>query len=257
MTAENTPAGDQPRGVGDQRRVEISAALADVRDRISAACARAGRDLDDVRMLPVTKTFPASDAAILLDLGMTEFGENRDQEAAPKARELAELRPGRGPTWHLVGRLQRNKARSVVRWADVVQSVDSSRLTGALDRAVANGIAAGERTKPLEVLLQASLDDDPARGGYSLDQLPAAADEVTRTSGLVLRGVMAVAPLGADPRPAFERLARASEALRRDFPHATELSAGMSGDLEHAIEFGSTCVRVGTALLGTRRLASP
>lgn len=250
MSAENAP-------VGDQRSAEIAAALAAVRARIDTACARAGREPGSVRLLPVTKTFPVTDAAILLDLGMTEFAENRDQEAAPKARELRELRPGSSQAWHLVGHLQRNKARSVVRWAEVVQSVDSARLIAALDRAVAAAREAGERTGPLSVLLQASLDADPARGGYPLAQLPAAAEEITRTSGLSLRGLMAVAPLGVDPRPAFERLATSAAALRRDFPAAAELSAGMSGDLEHAIDFGSTCVRVGTALLGARELASP
>lgn len=250
MSAENVPAADL-------RKAELSAALDAVRTRIDTACARSGRAPGSVRLLPVTKTFPATDAALLLDLGMSEFGENRDQEAAPKSAEVAELRPGSHPTWHLVGHLQRNKARSVARWADVVQSVDSARLTTALDNAVANAVAAGERSGPLTVFLQASLDADPARGGYRLDQLPAAADMITRSSGLLLRGVMAVAPLGVDPRPYFERLAQAADALRRDFPQATELSAGMSGDLEAAIEFGSTCVRVGTALLGNRGLASP
>lgn len=250
MSAENPP-------VADHRRAELAAALAALRNRIDTACTRAGRVTDSVRLLPVTKLFPASDAAALTDLGLAEFGENRDQEAARKVRELAELRPDSTPVWHLVGRLQRNKARSVVRWAGVVQSVDSARLISALDRAVAAALEAGERDGPLPVLLQASLDDDPARGGYPLGDLPAAAEEVTRTSGLSLRGLMAVAPLGTDPRPAFERLARAAQTLRRDFPEATELSAGMSGDFEHAIDFGSTCVRVGTALLGGRRLASP
>nr|WP_167168366.1 YggS family pyridoxal phosphate-dependent enzyme [Saccharomonospora amisosensis] len=241
-----------------RREAELADALAAVRDRIARACAAANRSPDEVRLLAVTKTFPASDAALLADLGVTDLAENRDQEAAAKAREVARLRPGAAIRWHMVGRLQRNKARSVARWAQEVQSVDSPRLVDALARAVRAALDAGEADQPLDVLLQASLDDDPARGGCPLEELDELADRVTHNSEILhLRGLMAVAPLGADPAPAFERLAHAAERLRTDHPQATELSAGMSADLEAAIAHGSTCVRVGTALLGRRGLASP
>ncbi|GGM37811.1 YggS family pyridoxal phosphate enzyme [Longimycelium tulufanense] len=242
----------------DPRTAEIAAGLRAVRERITAACRAAGRDPGEVRLLPVTKTFPAEDVARLVDLGLTEFGENRDQEAGAKTAELARLRPDATVRWHMVGRLQRNKARHVVRWAGMVQSVDSPRLATALERAVASARAAGERTEPpLDVLVQASLDADPTRGGCPLPDLPELADQIASSSELRLRGVMAVAPLGADPDDAFSTLAQAVDLLRKDHPAATELSAGMSGDLEQAIAHGSTWVRVGTALLGGRRLASP
>jgi uncharacterized pyridoxal phosphate-containing UPF0001 family protein len=138
-----------------------------------------------------------------------------------------------------------------------VQSLDSARLADALAKAVVAARDAGKRDEPLDVLIQASLDDDPGRGGCPLAELAALADRIARTEELRLRGLMAVAPLGSDPAEAFERLARAGEALRKDHPNATEVSAGMSHDLEQAITHGSTCVRVGTALLGGRGLASP
>jgi pyridoxal phosphate enzyme (YggS family) len=238
--------------VTEERRAELAKALAAVEERIDRACAAAGRSRSEVRLLAVTKTFPAADAALLADLGVLDLAENRDQEAGPKAVEVAGLRPGVKVRWHMVGRLQRNKARSVVRWADEVQSVDSIRLAEALDRAVR-----AQDGEPLDVLIQASLDDDPARGGCPLAGLSALADHIAGAEGLRLRGLMAVAPLGADPGAAFERLARSGEELRRNHPGATEVSAGMSGDLEQAIGHGSTCVRVGTALLGGRGLASP
>ncbi|WP_328451721.1 MULTISPECIES: YggS family pyridoxal phosphate-dependent enzyme [unclassified Amycolatopsis] len=239
------------------RRAELAANLADVEARIAAACRAAGRARDEVQLIAVTKTFPASDAALLADLGVTHVGENRDQEAGPKAAEVAELRPGSALRWHMVGRLQRNKARSVVGWAHEVQSLDSARLADALAKAVHTARYGGEREEPLDVLIQASLDDDTERGGCPLGELGALAEHVAHTGELRLRGLMAVAPLGADPSAAFERLARAGETLRKDHPNAAEVSAGMSHDLEQAITHGSTCVRVGTALLGGRGLASP
>ncbi|MCP2256973.1 hypothetical protein LX15_000656 [Streptoalloteichus tenebrarius] len=247
----------QSEGRDDDRTAEIAGALARVRERIAAACAAAGRDPAEVRLLAVTKTFPAEDVARLADLGQTEFGENREQEAGPKAGELAALRPAVPVRWHMVGRLQRNKARAVVRWAGMVQSVDSPRLAEALARAVAAAREAGERGGPLDVLVQASIDGDPARGGCPLPELPALADKIAQSGELMLRGVMAVAPLGMAPEAAFSALRTAADRLRNDHPTAVELSAGMSGDLEQAIAHGSTWVRVGTALLGGRGLASP
>jgi PLP dependent protein len=239
------------------RREEIEAALENVRSRIATACRAAGRSIDTVRLIAVTKTFPVDDAALLTDLGVTDLGENREQEAAPKADELRRLRPDAAVRWHMLGRLQRNKARSVARWAAEVQSVDSDRLVDALDKAVRNARDAGDRAEPLDVLIQASIDGDPDRGGAPLDTLAPLAERVARTGGLRLRGLMAVAPLTMTADEAFGRLLAAAERLREDHPLATEISAGMTGDLESAIARGSTCVRVGTALLGTRGLASP
>jgi len=238
------------------RRDELAAALARVRGRIAAACAAVGRDPAQVRLLPVTKTFPARDVALLADLGLLDAAEARDSEAVAKMAEVVALRPAVGVRWHMVGRLQRNKSRSVARWAVQVQSVDSARLVEALDRAARAAGEAGQRHGALGVLVQASLDGDPARGGCPLPRLEALADRVAAASQLRLEGVMGLAPLGADPEAAFAQLGAAAQRLRRSHPGAVEFSAGMSGDLEQAITHGSTCVRVGTALLGDRPLTS-
>jgi pyridoxal phosphate enzyme (YggS family) len=239
------------------RRTEIEIALGEVRARIATACRAAGRPEDAVRLIAVTKTFPAEDAALLTDLGVTDLGENREQEASPKTADLRELRPDATVRWHMLGRLQRNKARAVARWAAEIQSVDSDRLVDALDKAVRTARDAGDRTTDLDVLIQVSIDGDPTRGGAQLDTLMPLADHVARSGELRLRGLMAVAPLTITPDEAFGRLSETADRLREDHPEAVEISAGMTGDLETAITHGSTCVRVGTALLGTRGLASP
>lgn len=239
------------------RAQQLTDALRRVQARIGQAAAAAGRDPAEIRLVAVTKTFPAGDAALLYDLGVHDLGENRDQEAATKVAELRELRPHAQVRWHMVGRLQRNKVRSVVLWAHTVQSVDSPRLADALHAAAGQAIDAGRRDGPVDVMLQASLDADPARGGCPLPELDALAGHVAALRTLRLRGLMAVAPLHADPDGAFAALLKAATALRERHPEATELSAGMTADLEAAIRHGSTCVRVGTALLGGRPLASP
>jgi PLP dependent protein len=196
----------------------------------------------------VTKFFPASDVEILYRLGCRAFGESREQEATAKVAALHTHEP---VAWHMIGRLQRNKARAVAKWAHTVHSVDSSRLATALDR------AAGEvRDTPLRVLLQVSLDTDTNRGGVAEKDLAALADQVADAANLQLAGLMAIPPLDAEPARAFARLAALQEELRRTHPQATELSAGMSNDLEIAVRHGSTCVRVGTALMGPRPLIS-
>jgi pyridoxal phosphate enzyme (YggS family) len=241
----------------DARRAELAESLATVEARIADACAAVGRPREAVRLLAVTKTFPALDVALLADLGVRDVAENRDQEAGEKVDDVARLRPDAAQRWHMVGRLQRNKARSVARWAAEVQSVDSGRLADALAKGVQAAFDQGERDEPLDVLIQVSLDGDPARGGCPLGELASLAERIARLGDLRLRGLMAVAPIGADLDAAFELLARAGEKFREDYPNAAELSAGMSNDLERAIGHGSTCVRVGTALLGGRGLASP
>lgn len=229
----------------DARRDEVAANLGKVRDRIAAACAAAGRDAAEVTLVAVTKTYPASDVALLAGLGVTEVGENRDQEAAPKAAALAA--DGVPVRWHFVGRLQRNKCRSVAGYADVVQSVDSVRLADAL------GAAAERHGRALDVLVQVSLDGDTARGGTLPGaDLDAVAAGVAAQETLRLAGLMAVAPLGEPPDAAFARLADIAARFRVDHPTAAVLSAGMSDDLESAISFGATHVRVGSALLGRR-----
>lgn len=239
------------------RAEEIAANLADVRTRLDRACAADGRDTTSVRLLAVTKTFPAADVAVLLDLGCTDLGEAREQEATAKVSEVADLRPGSLPRWTVLGRLQRNKARSVVRWAHEVQSVDSPRLLDALDRAAGSAREAGERTEALDVLLQVSLDADPGRGGCPPDELDALAERAAAAGHVRLRGLMAVAPRGVDPDSSLAALHVLAQRVRGEHPGATELSAGMSSDLEAAVRHGSSCVRVGTALLGPRPITSP
>ena len=240
----------------EDRTAELAESLARVRDRIAAAARAAGREPAEVALLAVTKTFPAADVAALVDLGLADFGENRDQEASVKVGELAQLRPDAEVRWQMIGNVQRNKARSVVAWAGQVQTVDSTRLADAFASSVRVAIERGSRNGPLDVLVQASIDGDPKRGGCPLPDLVRLADLIGEKTELRLRGVMAIAPRESEPSQAFERLAGVVITLREHHPTATELSIGMSGDLEAAIASGSTCVRVGTALLGGRRLAS-
>lgn len=247
-------------GVADSnppdRTAELTERLGAVRERLDAACRAAGRDPAEVSLLAVTKTVPARDVATLLDLGLTAFAENRAQEAAAKVAEVARLRPDAAPRWHFVGGLQRNKVRAVLPWVSRIESVDSPRLARAIDSEVAKARDRGDRAGPLPVLVQYSVDGDPGRGGVPDDGLEALTDLVTELPGLELAGLMAVAPLDRAPEPAFAAIAAAARRTRERHPGATVLSAGMSGDLETAVDHGSTVVRVGTALVGERRLAS-
>ena len=227
------------------RRSEISARLRQVQERIGAACLSAGRSADEVTLVAVTKTYPVSDIRLLTELGVTDIGENRDQEAAPKAAGCAAF--GLPVTWHFVGQLQTNKCRSVASYADVIHSVDRLRLVSALGgRASANG-------RVITCLVQVSIDGDPERGGAFGDQIPLIADALAGEDGLILGGVMAVAPQDMAADAAFGKLREVAEEMRGRHPAAAMISAGMSGDLEEAIGAGATHVRVGTALLGGRR----
>jgi pyridoxal phosphate enzyme (YggS family) len=225
------------------RSDELAANLAAVRERIAKACAAVDRSADEVTLVAVTKTFPAADVRLLAGLGVTDVAENRDQEAAGKVAECQD----QGLTWHFVGQLQTNKVRSVISYADVVHSVDRERLVNALSR------EAVRADRSPRCLIQVALDEEEGRGGVRPAGVPALAEALAAAPGLELGGVMAVAPLGADPAPAFERLAEIAASLRTDHPAAKMVSAGMSGDLEQAIASGATHVRVGTALLGGRR----
>ncbi len=235
---------DQGSEITADRRTELRGRLAGVRERISKACVAVGRDPGEVTLVAVTKTFPASDVRLLSGLGVRDVGENRDQEAAPKAAECADL--ASELTWHFIGQLQTNKAASVVRYAGVVHSVDRLRLVRAL------GAAARKAGRVVTCLVQVSLDQDEARGGVSESGAVALAGAVAGEEGLLLGGVMAMAPLGVPPAQAFAPLPRIAAAVRAAYPEAVIVSAGMSGDLEDAIAAGATHVRVGTALLGGR-----
>jgi pyridoxal phosphate enzyme (YggS family) len=228
----------------EERRAELAARLTAVRGRIADACVAAGRDPGEVTLVAVTKTFPASDVRLLSELGVRDVGENRDQEAAPKAAQCADLAPVL--TWHFIGQLQTNKAASVVGYAGVVHSVDRLRLVHAL------GAAARKAGRSVTCLVQVSLDQDEARGGVPEPEVAALAAAVAEEQGLALGGVMAMAPLDVPPAQAFAPLPRIAGVVRAAYPDAVIVSAGMSGDLEAAIAVGATHVRVGTALLGGR-----
>lgn len=259
--ADRTP----PATPGD-REAELTHALAAVRSRLAAAAQAAGRNVGGIELLPITKFFPATDVVILARLGCRAVGESRDQEATAKVTEVtAQLAAlGRadlaGLRWHMVGHIQRNKARSVARWAHTAHSVDSLHLVSALDRGVATAHSEGHRSDSLRVYVQVSLDGDESRGGVDVDR-PGAVDavcaQVDGSDNLELVGLMGIPPLNSDPRAAFERLQAEHSRILESHPGAVGLSAGMSNDFEIAVKHGATCVRVGTALMGPRQLPSP
>jgi len=212
--------------------------LAAVQTGVADAAARAGRDPGSISTIVVTKFHPAQLVRDLYELGVRDFGESRHQEAQPKVAELADLDALSGPTtWHFIGQLQSKKAKQVAAYADVVHSFDRDALVGPL---------AGSR-----VFIQVNLTDDPDRGGAApadLERLAGLALE----GGLEVLGLMAVAPLGEEPRAAFARVRELSERLVRTAPGATALSMGMSGDYADAILEGATHLRIGTAITGNR-----
>ena len=233
-------------GVTDvqERRAEIATRLKAVLGRIENACTAAGRDPGEVTLVAVTKTFPALDVRLLYELGVRDVGENRDQEAAPKAAECTDLSPDL--TWHFIGQLQTNKCASVVSYASFVHSVDRIHLVQVLGR------QARKVGRIVTCLIEVSLDHTEGRGGVPEAAVGDVAAAVAAEEGLVLGGVMAMAPLGVPPAEAFAPLPRIAGAVRAAYPEAVIVSAGMSGDLEDAIAAGATHVRVGTALLGGR-----
>jgi PLP dependent protein len=248
MSVED-PGGAGELRASEERRNEIAANLAAVREDIAAAARKANRDPSEVSLIAVTKTYPASDVRVLAELGVLDVGENRDQEAAPKARATA----GLGLRWHFIGQLQTNKAASVAGYADYVHSVDRTRLVSALAR------GAVRYDKVLTCLVQVDLgnaepvDANTARGEALADEVLPLADAIAEARGLRLGGLMAVAPLGEDPARAFARLHELALRLRSAHPSATMISAGMSGDLGEAVTAGATHVRIGSAILGIRR----
>ena len=226
------------------RESEIEANLREVRSRIEAGCEAADRDPALVRLIVVPKTYPVSDIRLLHQLGHTDIGENSDQEALDKRAACMDL----PLTWHMIGQVQQRKASSVAGWADVVHSIDRTELVERLGRAAA--IAA----KKVAVFIQVSLDPQvrAARGGLALAEVVRLADSVLSFDSLDLLGVMGVAPHPGDPDEAFARLALALAAMQERAPKATQISAGMSGDLEAALYHGATQVRLGGAVLGIR-----
>ena len=235
------------------RRQELADGLARARARVAAAAAAADRDPNEVQIIAVTKRFPASDVALLVELGVAAVAENRHQEAMDKHAQVQAalaVAAAPAPQWHFIGQLQTNKAKAVARYADWVDTVDRAALVTALS---AGAEAAG---RDLDVLVQVRLAADPEgdqhRGGCPPTQVLELADAVASAPRLHLRGVMGMAPLSGDPAEAFATLAGVAAEVRARYPDARQISAGMSGDLEAAVAAGATQVRLGTALLGDR-----
>lgn len=229
------------------RRDELARNLALVRAEISRAEAQAGRPAGSVQLLPVTKFHPATDIALLHELGVTDVAENREQEARAKAAELSDVR------FHMIGQVQTKKANSVARWAHSVHSVDSTKLVSALNRGVGLALERGDRSEDgLACFVQLSVDGDTSRGGCVLSDAPAIADAIEAAPHVQLAGIMCVPPLGMDPLAAFEIAAELKSQLETRVGRALAYSAGMSGDMAQAIVAGSTMVRVGTAIMGPR-----
>jgi pyridoxal phosphate enzyme (YggS family) len=209
--------------------------LQEVKERIQSAAASVNRNPNEISLIVVTKTFPISDIEILRDLGEANFGENRDQEAGPKAQAIP-------ATWHFQGQIQSNKIKSICEWADVIHSISSEKEI----------LRFAQSPRRHQVFLQVSLDGQEGRGGASPSDLAQIADLVNQSNNLELLGLMAVAPLGVEPDKAFADLAHINQGFVGQFPNSKYLSAGMSGDFETAIKYGATHIRVGSSILGSR-----
>jgi hypothetical protein len=217
------------------RKAEIARNLQEVKERINAAAKSVNRDPTEINLIVVTKTFPISDIEILRELGESNFGENRDQEAGPKAELIS-------ATWHFQGQIQSNKIKSICQWADVVHSISNEKEI----------LKFGQSPRKHQVFLQVSLDGQEGRGGASPAELSQLADLVNESNNLDLLGLMAVAPLGIEPIKAFADLAQINQGFVGQYPNSKFLSAGMSGDFETAIKYGATHIRVGSSILGSR-----
>jgi pyridoxal phosphate enzyme (YggS family) len=217
------------------RKDEITQSLHEVKERIQSAAKSVNRDPNEISLIVVTKTFPISDIEILRDLGESNFGENRDQEAGPKAQTIP-------ATWHFQGQIQSNKIKSICEWADVIHSISSEKEI----------LKFAQSPRRHQVFLQVSLDGQVGRGGASPADLTQLADLVNQSNNLELLGLMAVAPLGVEPDKAFAYLAQINQGFAGQFPNSKYLSAGMSGDFEAAIKYGATHIRVGSSILGSR-----
>jgi pyridoxal phosphate enzyme (YggS family) len=220
--------------------------LADAQQKIAAAAEKCDRANDDIKLIVVTKNHPTQLVFDLLDLGMRDFGENRDQEAAPKAAEVRYASTIEHQ-WHFIGQLQSNKVKSVVSYASSIHSLDRQSLLDALGKATI------EREVPLDVFIQLNLTDDPGRGGIQPANLRPFAEKVLTHPGLNLVGVMGVAALDNNLERDFGAIRAASESLRTLKLEASLISAGMSEDFETAIAFGATHLRIGSAITGKRQ----
>jgi pyridoxal phosphate enzyme (YggS family) len=214
-------------------------------DSIATAATSANRDPKQITLVVVTKNHPHQLVHDLLALGARDFGENRDQEAGPKAKQIAAESNERF-NWHFIGQLQTNKVKSVLEYANYLHSLDRTSLLDELLKRTA------ERETPLKVFVQVNMTEDPERGGVNPADLMPFAERVLSSPGLELVGLMGVGGLEVAPEREFERLAQLSQELQAIAPEANRLSMGMSGDFETAIAFGATHLRIGTAITGNR-----
>jgi len=214
-------------------------------EQVASAAAASGRDPREITLVVVTKNHPPQLVFELLALGARDFGENRDQEAGQKAKEVV-ASSSQDMRWHFIGQLQTNKVRSVLDYADLIHSLDRDSLLTELQKRTAG------RAKPLGVFIQVNLTEDPDRGGVRVSDLESFATKVLGSEGLRLEGLMGVGGLDKDPAVEFERLARLSQKLQSLAPQAKGLSMGMSSDFEVAIGYGATHLRIGTAITGKR-----
>jgi pyridoxal phosphate enzyme (YggS family) len=222
------------------RKAELSRSLADVRARILDATAKASRRLEEVTLIAVTKTYPANDVEILHELGVSNFGENRNAEGQEKSALVS-------AHWHYQGQIQSNKIAAISSWAQTVHSLDDLSHVAKFDRAV------GEiPDKRLNIFIQISLDGDSTRAGVRGGELIAIGQAISSAKNLDLIGLMVVPPVQAEPEKAFSEVAELAQRFRQEFPKAQSLSAGMSGDFEIAIAHGATHIRVGSQILGPR-----
>jgi PLP dependent protein len=214
-------------------------------DSIATAANSANRDSKQITLVVVTKNHPHQLVHDLLALGARDFGENRDQEAGPKAKQIASESNERF-NWHFIGQLQTNKVKSVLEYADILHSLDRPSLLDELQKRTV------ERENPLKVFVQVNMTEDPERGGVNPEDLMAFAERVLSSPGLELVGLMGVGGLEVAPELEFERLATLSVELQKLAPGANRLSMGMSGDFETAVAYGATHLRIGTAITGNR-----
>lgn len=214
-------------------------------EAIASAAASAGRDPKEVTLVVVTKNHPHQLVLDLLELGARDFGENRDQEANPKAKQIA-TESSESFSWHFIGQLQTNKVKSVLEYANFLHSLDRPSLLDELQKRTL------EREVPLKVFVQVNMTDDPERGGVNPEDLVPFAERVLSSPGLELVGLMGVGGLEVAPELEFERLAQLSVELQKLAPGADRLSMGMSGDFETAVAYGATHLRIGTAITGKR-----
>jgi PLP dependent protein len=224
---------------------ELAQRYNQVVEQVAAAASASGRSATDITLVVVTKNHPPQLVFDLIALGARDFGENRDQEAAPKAKEVLGSSPEE-MRWHFIGQLQTNKVRSVLEYADSIHSLDRESLLVELQKRTTG------RVKALGVFIQVNLTEDPARGGVRVNDLDVFASKVLESEGLRLEGLMGVGGLDKDPAIEFDRLAGLSARLQRIAPEAKSLSMGMSSDFEVAIGYGATHLRIGTAITGKR-----